>query len=184
MSNRVWVLVGPSGTGKTTIARDLVAEVPGLRRAVTCTTRSMRDGEREGIDYYFVTPEQFDFLLASGKLVEHTIYGGNRYGLPLDQFLEAEQAGQDMLAVLDIQGVHNLRNVLAPDRVKAIFLCSPSEGELKRRMQERGSPPEEIARRLSLVPLELQDAEGCDFVVQTDTEYPEVYGRVKQLITA
>ncbi len=182
MSNRVWVLVGPSGTGKTTIARDLVAEVPRLRRAVTCTTRPPRAGEREGFDYFFVSEEQFDFLLASGKLVEHTIYGGSRYGLPLDQFLEAEQAGDAMVAVLDIQGVHHLREAIGSVRVRAIFLRSPSNDELRRRMQERGSGPEEIARRLSLVPLELEDAASCDDVVATDASYAEVYRQVKNLI--
>lgn len=181
MSKRIWVLVGPSGTGKTTIARDLVSELPRLRRAITCTTRPPRDGEREGLDYFFVTDEQFDFLLASGKLIEHTIYGGSRYGLPVDQFREAEAAGEDMLAVLDIQGVHHLRATFGPERVRAIFLCSPAEEELARRMRERGSSPEEIARRLSLVPLELTDAEACDHVLPTDAAYPEVYRQVKAL---
>lgn len=182
MSKRIWVLVGPSGTGKTTIAQELVAKVSDLRKAVTCTTRAPRDGERDGVDYFFVSEEQFDFLLASGKLIEHTIYGGFRYGLPVDQFLEAEQAGADMLAVLDIQGVHHLRNTFGPERVRAIFLCSPSEEELTRRMRERGSSPDEIARRLALVPQELTDAEGCDFVLSTDAPYPEVYAQVHRLI--
>lgn len=184
MSKRIWVLVGPSGTGKTTIANDLVSQVPGLRRAVTCTTRAPREGERDGVDYHFVSEEQFDFLLSAGKLVEHTIYGGFRYGLPVDQFLEAEQAAMDILAVLDIQGVHHLRALFGPERVRAIFLCSPSEAELRRRMQQRGSSPEEIAKRLALVPLELTDAEGCDHVVATDASYPEVFAHVKGLITA
>ncbi len=182
MSKRVWVLVGPSGTGKTTIAQDLVGQVPQLRKAVTCTTRPPREGEREGVDYFFVSEEQFDFLLAAGKLIEHTIYGGYRYGLPVDQFLEAEQAGADMLAVLDIQGVHHLRSTFGPERVRAIFLCSPSEEELRRRMRERGSSPEEIASRLSLVAQELTDAETCDYVVPTDASYPEVYQQVKRLL--
>lgn len=182
MSKRVWVLVGPSGTGKTTIARDLVAQVPGLRKAITCTTRPPREGERNGVDYHFVTEEQFDFLLASGKLIEHTIYGGYRYGLPVDQFLEAQEAGHDMLAVLDIQGVHHLREALGTERVRAIFLCSPSEAELARRMRERGSSEAEIAKRLALVPQELTDAETCDFVVGTDAPYPQVYQQVKSLI--
>ncbi|MNK49204.1 Guanylate kinase [compost metagenome] len=182
MSKRIWVLVGPSGTGKTTIALELISKVPHLRKAITCTTRAPREGERSGVDYYFVSDEQFDFLLASGKLIEHTIYGGFRYGLPVDQFLEAEQAGADMLAVLDIQGVHALRSKFGLERIRAIFLCSPSEEELTRRMRERGSNPEEIARRLSLVPQELEDAEGCDYVLSTDAPYPEVYAQVVRLI--
>ena len=182
MSKRVWVLVGPSGTGKTTIARDLMAQVAILRKAITCTTRAPREGERDGVDYFFVSEEQFDFLLASGKLIEHTIYGGYRYGLPVDQFIEAEQAGVDMVAVLDIQGVHHLRSTFGPERVRAIFLCSPSEAELTRRMRERGSSDDEIAKRLALVPQELTDAEGCDFVVGTDAPYPDVFAQVKRLI--
>ncbi|HEY9898064.1 MAG TPA: hypothetical protein V6D00_02675 [Pantanalinema sp.] len=180
MAGNVWILIGPSGTGKTSLAKDLPRRVPGLKRAVTCTTRAPRNGEQEGIDYYFVSDEQFDFLLASGKLLESTTYGGRRYGLPAGQFLE--NGGHDLVCVLDMAGVQHLRDLLAPGKARAIFLESPSPETLKERMEARGSTPDEVERRLGLIALENGQASACDHRVSTTPPYAEVLETVARLI--
>lgn len=180
MGGNVWVLVGPSGTGKTSLAKALPAKVPNLKRAVTCTTRAPRPGEHEGVDYYFVTDEQFDFLLASGKLVESTLYGGARYGLPSDQFTTLGE--RDLVCVLDMAGVEHLRNLLKPGQIHAVFLESPSDTELAERMHARGSTPHEIARRLSLLASEASQAIECDYRVSTHAPYEDVLATLCELM--
>jgi len=181
MNGKVWILVGPSGTGKTTLAKELPQRVPKLRRAVTCTTRAPRPGEHEGVDYYFVTNEQFDFLLASGKLLESTTYGGNRYGLPADQFTELRD--HDVICVLDMVGVENLRMRLQPDLLRVVYLLSPSAAELAKRMRARGSSEEEIERRLALREQEECHPDHCDYRLATDAPYEEVRAELERIIT-
>lgn len=179
MNGKVWILVGPSGTGKTTLAKELPQRVPQLKRAVTCTTRPPRPGEHEGVDYYFVTNEQFDFLLASGKLLESTTYGGNRYGLPSDQFLELRE--NDVICVLDYVGVENLYRRLQPETLRVVYLESPSAGELTKRMRERGSTEDEIERRL-LMRQEEHQPDHCHHVLKTDAPYDEVRAELERII--
>lgn len=181
MAGNVWILIGPSGTGKTSLAKDLPRRVAGLKRAITCTTRAPRAGEQEGIDYYFVNDAQFDFLLASGKLLESTTYGGQRYGLPADQFIE--DGRHDLVCVLDMAGVQHLRDLLAPGRARAVFLESPSPEVLKARMEERGSTPDEVDRRLALTVLESGQASECEYRISTTPPYDEVLETVARLIT-
>lgn len=180
MNGKVWILVGPSGTGKTTLAKELPQRVSHLKRAVTCTTRAPRPGEHEGVDYYFVTNEQFDFLLASGKLLESTTYGGNRYGLPADQFMELRD--HDVVCVLDLAGVENLRMRMAADTLRVVYLESPSAAELTKRMRARGSSEEEIARRLDMRPQEECHPDHCDYRLATDAPYEEVRAELERII--
>lgn len=178
MSGRVWVLVGASGSGKTTLAKEL-GELPGCRRAVTCTTRAPRPGEVEGLDYHFVSEQQFDFLLASGALLESTEYGGARYGLPEREVTRTPEL--DVLCVLDLAGVHHLRALLPAERLATIYLAAPSASELERRMRERGSQDTEIAGRLALRETEERDADLCEHVVPPGS-FPEVKAAVLRLM--
>lgn len=180
MRHHVWVLIGPSGTGKTTIAKDLPRMRPRVSRAITCTTRSPRPHEQEGVDYRFVSDEVFDQLLASGGLVEWTSYGGNRYGLPADQFQALSD--HDLVCVLDLPGVFHLRERLGAEQVRAVYLQSPAPERLAERMRARGSSEEEIARRLAMLDAEREQAKACDEVIATDAPYEEVLREVLELV--
>lgn len=180
MRHHVWVLIGPSGTGKTTLAKDLPRLRAGVIRTITCTTRSPRPNEQEGVDYRFVSEAQFDELLASEGLIEWTAYGGNRYGLPADQFQAL--GDHDLVCVLDLAGVRHLREKLPPEQVRSIFMQTPAPEILAERMRARGSSNEEISRRLDMQVEEREQAKACDFVIATDVPYEEVLRQVLELL--
>ena len=141
------MLVGASGSGKTSLALGLLERLPGMSRAITCTTREPRPGEVDGRDYRFLDRARFETVRAAGGLVEWTEYAGNLYGLPGDQF--EHLIDTDLVCVLDEAGVRHLRSLLGPTRVKAFRLVSPGSEQLKERMLERGSDSDETLRRLT-----------------------------------
>lgn len=179
MPGRVWALVGPSGSGKTTLAKDLASQLPGLVRAITATTRPPRPGEREGIDYRFLTEHSFQELASNGALAEQTCYGGHQYGLPVDQLSVLEQA--DLVAVVDAEGIRHLRALLGRDSVRVVFLEVPEASLLAARMTERGSSAEEVARRMVTVEAEQAMRDLSDEVVVVG-DYRATYEAIARLI--
>lgn len=176
----IWAISGPSGSGKTTLAQALATASSGtLRRAVTCTTRAPRAGERDGVDYHFVDLERFEAMRVAQGLVEETSYKGACYGLPVS---EVEGKG-DVLAVVDQAGIRNLRNRFGED-VLAIGLMGLGEDELAKRMAGRGETPEQIAQRLAGLEGEIRELGTlCDFVILlggADEQLLQVQGLMKQ----
>lgn len=157
----LWVVVGPSGSGKTTLVDALASSGRGIVRAVTCTTRPPRLGERDGVDYHFRSEDQFLRMLDAGELVEHTLYGGYRYGLP---WLSVGDGFKTVVVVVDPPGVLNLRQGLNRPLV-VVGLSGLDEAELCRRMQERGDDSEAVAARVSLARAEAAAIRACAEVV-------------------
>jgi guanylate kinase len=140
------VLSSPSGAGKTTLAKRLLAADPGLRMSVSVTTRPPRRGEVDGRDYHFIDAAEFQRLEAAGELLEWAEVHGNRYATPKAAVLAALQAGDDMLFDIDWQGARQIRERMGAD-VASVFILPPDGAALERRLSTRAQDSEEVVRR-------------------------------------
>ncbi|WP_217710458.1 guanylate kinase [Streptomyces sp. NA04227] len=151
---RLTVLSGPSGVGKSTVVAHLRKEHPAVWLSVSATTRKPRPGEKHGVQYFFVTDDEFDKLVANGELLEWAEFAGNRYGTPRRAVLERLEAGEPVLLEIDLQGARLVRESMPEARL--VFLAPPSWEELVRRLTGRGTEaPEVIERRLEAAKTEL-----------------------------
>jgi guanylate kinase len=162
------VIAGPSGVGKGSVVRRLLARDPDrLALSISATTRPPRPGERDGVDYRFVDPATFDAMIAGAALLEWAEVFGDRYGTPAEAVEAARASGRDAILEIDVQGARQVRG-RAPDAV-LVFLAPPSLGELERRLRSRGTESEErIRRRLATAEAELAQADAFDHVVVND----------------
>ena len=164
MSTPILVITGPSGVGKGTLIKGLLEQVPGLELAVSATTRSPREGEVNGVDYHFLSEEDFDRRVAAGEFVEHAEYAGNRYGTLRT---ELERPARGIVLEIDVQGARQVRETL-PD-ARLVFIEPPSFEDLKRRLAGRASDrPEQIERRLAAARDELAAAGEFDYRIVND----------------
>ncbi|MFC0407977.1 guanylate kinase [Roseomonas elaeocarpi] len=143
------VLVAPSGAGKTSVSRALLAQEDSMALSVSATTRAPRVGEVEGVHYHFRSPEEFEAMERAGEMLESAAVYGRRYGTPRAPVLASLAAGRDVLFDVDWQG-HRLIRAALPGDVVGVFLLPPSLPELERRLRSRGQDSEaEIARRMA-----------------------------------
>lgn len=139
------VLSSPSGAGKSTIAKALLSTEPELSLSVSATTRPPRPGEVEGQDYFFVSPERFDEMVAGGEFLEHATVFDKSYGTPRAPVEEALDAGRDVLFDVDWQGAQQIKEQARDDLV-SIFILPPSIDELERRLFTRAQDSAEVVR--------------------------------------
>ena len=157
----------PSGAGKTTICRMIKSQEPEIRQSISYTTRPMRDGEQEGVDYHFVTPKIFQEMVDSGAFLEWAEVHGNRYGTARNSLAKATAGGADILLDIDFQGAQQLRNS-GLDGVY-IFILPPNMNELRKRLQSRNTDDVQvIERRLNNAVGELAEAGKFDYLVVND----------------
>ena len=161
------VISSPSGAGKTTLAHKL-AEQEKLEFSVSYTTRAPRQGEREGIDYKFVTEDEFSQMIKRGEFAEWAEVHGNRYGTAVHTVNRALEDGKDYLFDIDYQGGAQLRRQWPEESVR-VFILPPSMAELERRLRRRATDtPEAIERRLAMATRELEHFGEYDFLVVND----------------
>ena len=178
----LFVLSSPSGAGKTTIARMLLAQDSGISLSVSATTRPMREGEVEGRDYHFVTDAEFDRMVESGQFLEWAHVFGRRYGTLENEVRRSIDAGCDVLLDIDWQGTQQLKQV-DPDIVR-VFILPPSMAELERRLRARGTDSDEvIAGRMERAAAEISHWAEYDYVlVNEDKE--TCLGKVHAILEA
>jgi guanylate kinase len=156
------VLSGPSSAGKNTLLGAVVGKVPGLVYSVSVTTRPPRLGEEHGVDYYFLTPDEFHALRASGGLLEWAEYCGYLYGTPRRFVEESLAKGHVVITDIDIEGARQIRHTM-PDGV-FVFLMPPSLAELGKRIRNRGADSEEaIAARMAKAVQEMKCVVDYDY---------------------
>ncbi len=158
------VVAAPSGAGKSSITRALLAAEMRLALSVSATTRAPRAGEQEGVHYFFRTQAQFDAMVEAGELLEWARVFDRCYGTPRAPVEAALSAGRDVLFDIDWQGHRQVRQALPGDTV-GLFLLPPSAEELEARLQRRGDAPAEIARRMDAARAEMSHAGEFDYVV-------------------
>lgn len=163
----LFVLSAPSGAGKTSISRELLARHPDLRESISYTTRLPRAGERDGVDYHFVSRELFDRMVTDGAFAEWAEVHGNRYGTARATLLQAAEKGCDVLLDIDVQGAAQLRS--SGLEGVSIFVLPPSMAELRQRLAARNTDSAEvIERRMKNAGSEIREAARFDYIVVND----------------
>ena len=177
------VLSSPSGAGKTTISRALLADDDNLVMSVSATTRRPRPGEREGIDYFFVTPEDFGLMVNRQELLEHAKVFGNHYGTPRGPVEAALEAGRDVLFDIDWQGTQQLKETARDDLV-SIFILPPSKAELERRLRSRAQDSDDVvAARMSKANDEMAHWQEYDYII-VNRDLDDSLARVRAILAA
>ena len=163
----LFVVSSPSGGGKGTIIRHVLDVVPNLSYSVSYTTRAPRPGEVDGREYFFVSCQTFEEMIAAGEFLEWACVHGNFYGTSKNQIVEETAAGADIILELDVQGAASVRQLLM-DSV-SIFILPPSYEVLRQRLIARGTDsPEELEVRLRNAPEELSQYSAFDYVIIND----------------
>ncbi len=162
------VLSSPSGAGKTSISRRLLAEETGIVMSVSATTRPPRPGEVDGKDYYFYDQETFARMIANNEFLEHATVFDNSYGTPKKPVWDALDSGQDVLFDVDWQGTRKLRES-AREHLVSVFILPPSIDELESRLKGRGQDSDEVvAGRMARAKSEMSHYEEYDYIVIND----------------
>lgn len=162
------VISAPSGCGKDTIINEIVKDMGDeVVISVSMTTRNMRAGEVEGVNYYYVSKEQFEENIRNGEMLEYTTYGSNYYGTPVGPVKENIRNGKVVFLIIEVEGGENVKKIF-PDCVK-IFVIPPSMEVLEKRLRGRGTDKDEIIiERLEIAVTELQRATEYDYIVEND----------------
>ncbi len=165
--SKVFVITGPSGVGKGTLIRTLLERMPELELAVSATTRRPRPGEGDGVDYHFISDQEFDHRVEAGEFVEHASYSGRRYGTLRSELEARTGAGRPVVLEIEVQGARQVASAM-PEAVR-IFIAPPSEEALRDRLVGRGTDaPEQVEARLATARRELAALREFPYVVVND----------------
>lgn len=178
------VISGPSGSGKGTVVKRIKEMREDIGVSVSATTRSPRDGEIDGREYYFITHADFEEKLARGEILEHTVYCGNYYGTPKSEVDRVVSAGKDLILEIEVEGAAQIKK-LYPDAV-TVMLIPPTLDELRARLEGRGSEDSAtVEKRLCRALEEIKLAYEYDFVVVNENgKIDECASKILEIVNA
>ena len=181
----IFVVSGPAGSGKGTVVKLLREMIPTLGFSVSATTRAPRPGEVDGVNYYYMSREEFGELLADGKILEHTEYCGNLYGTLKSEAERVLSEGRDIILEIEVDGALQVKKLM-PDDTVTVMLIAPDKAELERRLRGRGTEPDDVIRtRLDRAVAEVALAEKYDYIVTNETDKSdECADKIRSIITA
>lgn len=168
MTGRLFIISGSSGVGKGTLINELLKKAENIKLSVSSTTRKARPGEKNGINYFFISPEEFEHDIKNGEFLEWAEFGGNKYGTNKNRVQEALNSGKNVLLEIEVQGAKQVKEKM-PEAV-TIFILPPSRTELENRLRGRNTESEEaIQKRLNAIDFESKESVHYDFKVINDT---------------
>lgn len=163
----LFIISGPSGAGKGTLRKVLFERIPDLVFSISCTTRSPREGESDGVDYHFIDEASFKNLIEKGQFIEWAVVHNNYYGTLRQDVENARNSGNNVILEIDVQGAHQVKNN-CPDAI-LIFVAPPSISELEKRLRKRGTEEEKVLQvRLKNAIGELEDSTCFDHLIVND----------------
>lgn len=164
---KIFILSGPSGAGKNTVYDELVKLDNNIVQTVSVTTRSPRNNEADGVDYYFVTVEKFREMVASDEFVEYVQYGDNYYGTLKSEINNLVSRGKTVILVIEVRGAANIKRCFPES--KSVFILPPSVEILKKRIEDRGENTKaEVDKRIEIAMSEMTFKDSYDFCVVND----------------
>lgn len=173
---KLFVISGSSGVGKGTVIKEFLRKHPDFRLSISCTTRGMREGEEHGVNYFFLTQEEFKNCIANNEFLEWAEFSGNHYGTKKAFVEECLNNGENLILEIDTKGALNVKSIMP--EAELIFIAPPSVEELEARLRGRHTETEEaIQKRLASIKLEMENSKKFDHKVVNDT----VENAVKQL---
>ena len=179
----MFILSSPSGAGKTTISRMLLEADDAIRLSVSATTRAPREGEQDGVHYYFVDDAEFDAMVEEDDFYEWAHVFGHRYGTPKGRIRDALKRGQDFLFDIDWQGTQQLFQKDSQDVVR-VFILPPSIDELRRRLESRGTDSAQVIdARMERARSEISHWDAYDYVVIND-DAQSCFAKVREILHA
>jgi guanylate kinase len=186
-SGKLFLIVGPSGSGKGTVIQDLKYSFPGFVFPVSYTTREPRDGEEEGQVYHYVSKPEFERMIKSGELLEYAIvHSNNYYGTSKKDIMEPLKSGACVIREVDIQGFHSIKKLVPKENLISIFMKVSDENDLKQRIMRRGKISDaEMEKRMESARRELAQANDCNYQVENKWgEISKCVGRVEDIVLA